>query len=704
MNESINDMEYKLPFRPRARILQLLGDELIGSHKLAVFELVKNAYDADAKNVNVVLDLSDQNPRIIVRDDGDGMSLDVIENIWLVPGNDHRKIQRDNDVRSEKYHRLPLGEKGLGRFAVHKLGDKIRLITRAAGMPEFVVEIDWVELIDKPFLTDAPILIKERKPKVFTGEETGTLIEISELRNQEWKRGEVRSLYKQITSICSPFEGPESFYATMDVIGREEWLKGLLDSDAILERAPWKFNFKISSSGDITWSYEFKPLPGIKLEGRKVKKVNSGLLLPKESGKKRVLADEEYISGIGPIKGEFYVYDREREVLKLMSDVQMLTDYLDENGGVRVYRDGIRVYNYGEPGVDWLGLDLRRVNRPTRKISNNLIIGVVHLSLKKSKALIEKTNREGFVDNDALDRLGDLILSGLAIFETERDIDKERVRRAIGKSVDPVSRNIERPIEELRVAMKRHGVLETFDPYLNKLEEDYHAMQETLLAAGMSGLNLAVIFHEVERGVRTLHRSIEGGVDIEGAARQAKDLTKLLDGFSGLLRRDDQKAHEARKLILRARDLNVSRMRFHNVKLVSPFIESNERGFSSIFPFGLVLNALVNLIDNSLYWLQVRWPESEAANRRLYIGLSDDFELGPAIIIADNGPGFQDEAENMVRPFFTRKAAGMGLGLYYANLAMELSGGLLAFPAKEEVDLPEGFDGAVIALIFKEVK
>lgn len=632
------------------------------------------------------------------------MSLQTIQDVWLVPGNDHRKAQRESLIRRGKYHRLPLGEKGLGRFAVHKLGDFIRLTTRAAGLPEYVVEINWEDIIEQPFLDEAPITIKQRSPEVFVGDGTGTLIEISDLRNKGWKRGEVRSLYKQITSICSPFEGPESFVATVDVLGHEEWLKGLLDTGAILSRAPWKFNFDISASGEITWSYEFRSIPGVNLEGRKVSKANAGLLLPKDGSKQRILADKDYLFGVGPIKGEFYVYDREREIMKLMSDVQMLTDYLDENGGVRIYRDGIRVYNYGEPGVDWLGLDLRRVNRPTRKISNNLIIGVIHLSLKDSSALLEKTNREGFVENDAMRHLENLILSSLAVFETERDIDKERVRKVISKSSDPVAANIERPIEELRGAMRKHGVLETFEPYINKLEEDYHSMQETLLAAGMSGLNLAVVFHEVERGVRTLHRAIEDGVDIQGAARQAKDLTKLLDGFSGLLRRDDQKAHDARKLILRARDLNLSRMRFHKVQLECSFLETEEKGFSSIFPFGLVLNAVVNLIDNALYWLQVRWPESEASNRKLYIGISNDFELGPAIIIADNGPGFQDDAENMVRPFFTRKAAGMGLGLYYANLAMELSGGLLAFPDKGEIDLPDEFDGAVVALIFKEVK
>ena len=76
--------------------------------------------------------------------------------------------------------------------------------------------------------------------------------------------------------------------------------------------------------------------------------------------------------------------------------------------------------------------------------------------------------------------------------------------------------------------------------------------------------------------------------------------------------------------------------------------------------------------------------------------------MGPALVVADNGTGFQgDEPENLVRPFFTRKPHGMGLGLYYANLAMELNGGQLVFPLPGEVEVPDGFDGAVIAMIFK---
>ena len=84
-----------LPFRPRARIHQLLGDELIGSPRLAVFELVKNAYDADAGMVRVALrNIGRPDASIVVEDDGDGMTLETIRDIWLVPGHDHRARQR----------------------------------------------------------------------------------------------------------------------------------------------------------------------------------------------------------------------------------------------------------------------------------------------------------------------------------------------------------------------------------------------------------------------------------------------------------------------------------------------------------------------------------------------------------------------------------------------------------------------------------
>lgn len=696
------------PFRPRARVLQLLGDELISSARLAVFELVKNAYDADATNVNIRLDLvSRQKPSITIVDDGEGMTLDILQSVWLVPGDEHRQKQRKSLSRSPIHGRLPLGEKGLGRFAVHKLGNRIRLVTRAQHSDECVVEIDWNELIAKPFLDEAPVRITVRPPKVFTDDKTGTLIKVTQLRTN-WTRGETRRLHNQITSICSPFEEPAAFQAALELPGLESWIEDLPDVREILNRAIWKFSFRLNN-GEFEWTYEFRKVPGLKLDGRVIKKSSDKLKLPPKTGddksEKEVVALKENLRGIGPLTGEFYVYDRDREVLRLLAGVQLLTRYLDEVGGIRVYRDGIRVYNYGEPGDDWLGLDLRRVNIPTRRISRNIILGAVHLSLEKSTGLIEKTNREGFVENDVCHELRRIVLGCLAALEEERQFDKGRIRSLTGKPDDPTITKIEKPIENLRRELNRQGISQKFAPYVDKIEADYRNMQETLLSAGMSGLNLAVVFHEVERGVRALHQVISKGSNLKSAARQTQDLMRLLDGFSVLLRRDSKQQHSARKLIETARRFNILRIRHHRVSLSCPILDGSTEGFHSKFAFSLVVGALSNLIDNSLYWLRVQWPdvgeEKKPTKRKLYMGLSDDFSAGPAIVVADNGTGFLDEPEYLTRPFFTRKPEGMGLGLYYANLAMELNGGQLLFPHREDINLPKQYNGAIVALVFK---
>ena len=709
MNDS-NAGNTSQPFRPMARVLQLLGDELIGSARLAVFELVKNAYDADASRVVVRLDLdSGPEPVITVSDDGEGMTPEVLRSVWLVPGNDHRRKQRLSERRTPGHGRLPLGEKGVGRFAVHKLGNRISLVTRARDADECAVDIDWDELIEQRYLDQAPVMIRVRRAETFSGDSTGTRIEVRQLRT-DWPRGEVRRLHNQIMSICSPFEGPDGFRAALEVPGREGWTRDLPDVSEILDRAIWKFSFRVDRDG-FDWTYAFRQIPGLNLEGRSLGKVGDRLKLPSRSGDDRmehkVVADEAVLDGIGPVSGEFHVYDRDREIRQRMPDIRLLENYLDENGGVRVYRDGIRVYNYGELGDDWLGLDLRRVNVPARRISRNIILGAVHLSLRDSAGLVEKTNREGFVDNAACAGLRRIILGALAALEEERQIDKDRIRQLTRRPGDPAEARMERPIRELRRELDAQGVRARFEPYVARIEEDYRSMQDTLLSAGMSGLNLAVVFHEVERGVRALHQVIAEGVHIESAARQARDLMGLLDGFATLLRRDSRQQHSARKLMNAARRYNVLRFRHHRVQLVCPLLDGNGDGFRSSFAFGLIVGAVNNLLDNALYWLRVRWPEApeqgRPSERKLYMGVSRDFEAGPAIVIADNGPGFQgDDPERVVRPFFTRKPEGMGLGLYYAALAMELNGGQLAFPRPGEAGIPGEFDGGVVALIFRE--
>lgn len=718
-----------LKFRPRARLLQLMGDQLIGSSRLAVFELVKNAYDADASRVRITFhDLGSKEAKIVIRDNGEGMSLDVITNVWLEPGADYREVQRQSNKRSKKYHRLPLGEKGVGRFAVHKLGTRIKLNTRKEDQPEFEVSIDWEQYAQHRYMDEAAISVEESSTPLFKNKETGTQIEISGLRG-DWKAGDIRRLWRNVKSISSPTKTPESFSVELYVPQHKEWLDGLLDTSDFLDRAMWHFTF-LYEKGKLEWTYKFKPLSGIGVKGRTEESAGSPLkLAPQDQklfplidengkAKKRVVADEEFTKvavdavseeAIGPVLGEFYAFDRDRPVLERMAEAASLTEFLDENGGVRVYRDGVRVYNYGEhaAGDDWLGLDQRRVNIPTRRLSNNILIGAIDLSLASSgdstRGLIEKTSREGFVENEAFAKFKAITLGALIEFEHLRDDDKNRIRVALKTVPETAVGDIEDPINALRAEFDKRNLSDTLGKHLKAIEQKFGEMKEVMTHAGTAGLNLGVLFHEIDRGVKGLTSDIRKKVPLSQLLDRAEHLSQLLDGFSTLLRKDKKRKHQIKELLEECKFLNESRFDIHSVIFSCPILSGEQKSFQVNVAFGMFLGALANLIDNAIYWLQVKWPENQKGKkqRAIYIGSTDYFEEGPAIVIADNGPGLPASAADLIRPFVTTKPDGMGLGLYYVNLVCELNNArLIVSPSREDVGIPPAYDGAAFAIVF----
>jgi signal transduction histidine kinase len=686
-------------FRPKARILQLLGDELIGSARLAVFELVKNAYDADATRVTVTLeDLSSESAEISVRDNGSGMSVRTIRDIWFTPANDHRRRQRESGKRSP-LGRLPLGEKGLGRFAVHKLGERIRIATRERGGQEVVVDLDWEKMLQHDFLDEVVVPVRTREPEVFKGNAHGTVIEIGALR-EKWSRGAIRDLYRSLMSISDPTGGPSDFQIILKVPDDKDVLEDLPDPKEILNHALWEFEFEFDGQ-QIQWRYEFRPYSGIKIAASK-QTGKEPLLRSRDH--KRVVADSALIDGIGPVCGSFHVFDRDRETWNFLPQKQLIGDYLRSNGGVRVYRDGVRVYNYGEPDDDWLGLDLRRVNTPAGKVSRNQILGRINLNLAGSGQLREKTNREGFVENDAFERLKEIVRSAMTVFERLRKPHKEALRAVLGGTKVPLAVSIDTPVQRLKTELTNHK-LERLLPVVEEISREYEQLREIMLTAGNAGLQLSLIFHELERGVRSLFDAIRKREKIEEIEERSRYLKDLLEGFATVLKKEPVRKHSIAKIAREAMFLNQLRFKKHRVTIDFPLGTGKQKDANARASLGLAIGGVSNALDNAIYWTRVRWPDDESEkkpNRRIWVGTSDEFDDSPALIVADNGPGLTDAPDDIVRPFWTRRPGGMGLGLYYANLAMELSGGKLLFPDPRDLDLPRGIDGAAIAFVFKK--
>ena len=151
-------------------MLLLLGDQLIRDAGIAVFELVKNAYDADASSVDIEM-LNADDPKkgqIIVSDNGIGMGWNVVTQVWLEPGTDYRESQKKKGIRTAIHNRTPLGEKGIGRFAAHKLGRFIKLVTREVDAPEVVVQINWDDFLGDQYLSDTTVSVIEQAPMTFS--------------------------------------------------------------------------------------------------------------------------------------------------------------------------------------------------------------------------------------------------------------------------------------------------------------------------------------------------------------------------------------------------------------------------------------------------------------------------------------------------------------------------------------------------------
>ena len=684
-------------FKVSPRIFSLLGDELIRDASLAVFELVKNSYDANAKKCEVTLEnIGDKSSaRIVVEDDGIGMSEETLRNIWMEIGTSNKDVQRKLGARTAApFNRFPLGEKGLGRLSVHKLGHSISLITRVQGGEELVVTLDWDRLEGLNDMEDALVQIERRSPLAFKGEKHGTRIEVTKIR-ESWGRGDLRRLHRAVNALCSPYKSPENFKVTLSAPGQEDWLKGLFTAENARQCAQYFVEGSFEGS-EGHFAYRFEPPPTT--EGQLSSRDESvNFRLARKEGRKSFSIDLSEFD-IGKIDFKFWIFDRDPTILRLVSDdVKGLKDFLDDNGGIRIYRDGIRVYDFGEPGNDWLNLDMRRVNMPTAKTSNNQILGVLRLSADSSSSLREKSNREGFIENSAYKLLQNAVISLLTQVEAEKTKDQKRLRAAIGKGT---GQKLFEKLSELREVLDRKGVLAEVEPKLKSIEKELEVYKSQLLHAAVPGLTIGVMLHGAEKILEELREASKIKILDSDRVRDLVDmLYRAMRPVTNLLKNPGTTTTFAKSLVKEALFSAELRLKRHGIELIDG-LQADGLDFKIKGSKQMLIATLTNLIDNSIHWLEVKAP----VKKYIYIGTTNSLEGGFAIVVADNGPGFgNDSPEDLMTPFFTRRNGGMGLGLYIAGEVVRINGGKIIFPEDDDVELPGQIDGAVVAIQFPEV-
>ena len=420
-NGKTSEMRSRIPiddvsFSVTARVATQLGRESISNSIVAVLELVKNAYDADAENVKIRFGNLDQDkPLLVIEDDGNGMTEQQLRDGWLVIGTPNKLLS----AQSSRKRRVLTGEKGLGRLGLNRLCEKT--VVQSFSTEEssgLELEINWrkYEEMDTPLEKIRHDLYSISKfmidpitgvPKELS---RGTQLILQDLKDT-WTEKFLQDLKRELTLLVSPFAGINDFSIELDSGMKWEEIDGKVGSADLLHAAEWKLIAEIDEGRNVSYTmssdqhetnFELKPVSWSK----KFPRESEGPLC-------------------GPLKFEMYFFPRRPVDLGEVDFNQtQIRNFLNSNQGIRIYRDGFRVKPYGEPTGegDWLRLSYRRQQHPggfmqgNWRVGSNQVVGAVFLERAQNPDLIDQTNREGIVEGAAFSHLKTLAEDAVMFF------------------------------------------------------------------------------------------------------------------------------------------------------------------------------------------------------------------------------------------------------------------------------------------------
>jgi signal transduction histidine kinase len=373
--------------------IQRLGLELVAKQETALAELVKNAYDADATKVTISFQNHDRvGGQLLIQDDGVGMTLEVVRDSWMRLSTAHKQ----NAPMSPRFHRLRAGRKGIGRFAVQRLGQTLTLETEVKGnINGLRVSFDW----DSDFesgqdLHDIFNRI-EHYPK--PNDREGTRLLINRLR-ETWSEAALNRVWKMILSLQSPFSifrlaaAPSPDYIDP---GFEVMVNGK-STRARESELSMDSGFLQHAVAVITG--------GVDANGTATVRVVSERLGIDESNS---IDDKSLLTGPFSFEARYFIYHP--DVLSGLS-VSIAKSMGAEFGGIRIYRNGFRVAPYGERSDDWLRLDRDTSRRTIIVPANNVnFFGHVVLSRESNPNFEETSSREGLIENEAFEELRNVV-------------------------------------------------------------------------------------------------------------------------------------------------------------------------------------------------------------------------------------------------------------------------------------------------------
>jgi signal transduction histidine kinase len=454
----------QIPFTVSARTARLIGQENFANAEGAIIELVKNSYDADASVCVIIIDPVNDSIRIL--DNGDGMTEQIIRNHWMTIGTDDKKI----NFRTKS--RVKTGAKGIGRFALDRLGKSSIMVTKTLESESLVWDVDWnqfentgavisdikatLQVGNSSFMEELIEIqnfsgVKEPFVELWT-EEKGTLISIDNLKDT-WDEKATQSLYSNLEILVPPLETnifQVFLFSTLEADKYGKVLPTLCDD----------YDYKITTTVSEDQSVKIQVFRN-ELNFGDLKRIGffekSKLNQPQyqlEVFEKGVfdmptkletliagfkdVDKNNNLSKIGAFSFSFYFMKRgggqekDEDITKYpykSVNYSNRTNWLDKFGGIKIFRDNFRVRPYGETkssSFDWLDLGKRALSNPTvtrpgYRVRPQQVYGIVNISRIDNINFEDKSSREGLQENDAFSLFKEIIKAIIEIFENDRN-------------------------------------------------------------------------------------------------------------------------------------------------------------------------------------------------------------------------------------------------------------------------------------------
>lgn len=529
-------------FEVDARTLIHLGRDSIKDHTTALIELVKNSYDADAHNVDVDIFSSAGNDLIRVSDNGFGMTKEQLINNWLRIGFSGKRQSKLSDLGRRK-----TGEKGIGRISTDRLGAQLELISKTKSDGIVGLKINWDDFdTEGKDIFDIPIeIIRPSAINIpnYKEEEslTGTEIKITKLR-QTWTKSNIESLYNELSALTPPFREQLDFQIKLANDITQEYSKPI--NSRYFETAEIDVTAIFDGSDEVYYSIKDK---------YSKKEIVDTITLQTFYAKAK-LNDKQPTLSCGPLQVRLLFFLR--EVMSVAGTEFKLSDlrkFLDNNNGVKIYRDNVAVKPYGFPtaqmGYDWLGIGEEKARNPAGigrgdefTVSPNQLVGAVFITRDQNTLLTDSAAREGLVESEAFADMKEFVQATKRLLETHRgsiysSLTKEREEKRkppVYKEAEKISEKLEDIREVLssvknRIVKSNEGtptsaLLQPLESSIEKVEtikdevevtiSDLLSWQRVLNGLATIGISSAVFGHETEGAITQFQGSINTALKV----------------------------------------------------------------------------------------------------------------------------------------------------------------------------------------------